>query len=58
MLKRYAETDRIRWSGKAWEIGRALQVLTREKGRSARLKELLPGAHSRAVVETGGAKRK
>ncbi|WP_217592689.1 Z-ring formation inhibitor MciZ [Cohnella sp. GbtcB17] len=42
MLKRYTEPDRIRWSGKAWEIRAALRILERQKGGSARLKELLP----------------
>lgn len=41
MLKRYAEPDRIRWTGKAWEIKRALRVLERQKGGDARLKDLL-----------------
>ncbi|MFC3803088.1 Z-ring formation inhibitor MciZ [Cohnella sp. GCM10012308] len=42
MLKRYAEPDRIRWAGKAWEIKSALRSLERQKGGNARLKDLLP----------------
>lgn len=42
MLKRYAEPDRIRWTGKAWEIRTALRLLERQKGRNVRLKDLLP----------------
>lgn len=42
MLKRYAEPDRIRWTGKAWEIKSALRVLERQKGGNARLKDVLP----------------
>ncbi|MFD2332218.1 Z-ring formation inhibitor MciZ [Cohnella sp. GCM10020058] len=42
MLKRYAEPDRIRWAGKAWEIKSALRSLERQKGGNVRLKDLLP----------------
>ncbi|MDG0789736.1 hypothetical protein OMP38_01900 [Cohnella ginsengisoli] len=33
MLKRYAEPERIRWTGKAWEIKNAIRVLERQKRR-------------------------
>lgn len=49
MLKRYAEPDRIRWVGKAWEIKRSLDVLRQQKGGSTRLKELLPPKNRHAA---------
>jgi hypothetical protein len=41
MLKRYATTERIRWTGKAWEIRHALRQELKRRGGHTRIAELL-----------------
>ncbi|WP_276351841.1 Z-ring formation inhibitor MciZ [Cohnella caldifontis] len=58
MLKRYAAPERISWSGRAWEIRHALRQEIRNRGRAARLADLLPAARPplQAVPPSGGGR--
>jgi hypothetical protein len=53
MLKKYADSVRIQWSGKAWEIRHALRQETRRAGKEVKLAELLMRPSSSSLPPIG-----